>query len=411
MTTALIHRVPLFASLPHDAVHNLEATLSQVELPAGELVFREGEPGDCFYILLEGEVEIIKAHGLEGARRLAIRGSGEFIGEMGLLVKDGLRTATVISRTPVNLLRVTQEDFNRLLQQWPDLAREMLRELSFRLRETDNILIRDLQEKNRELAKAYEELKAAQAQIIQKEMLERELQMARKIQRSILPRTLPRPADYDFGAHMEPARAVGGDFFDIISLNQDNYAVVIGDISDKGVPAAIFMALTRSLLRAKASRAVSPRKVLQRVNRLLLEMNEEGMFATVIYGVLHRERKEFTYARAGHEPPLLFTAKGERITPPVSKGQPLGLFSNPLIDEQSLAIPPAGMLLLYTDGAVDAVDPAGNFFGLEKLIQTVRANLHSSAQDLCDRVLDEVHHHQRETAQADDITLVGIRSE
>jgi phosphoserine phosphatase RsbU/P len=411
MTTALIHRVPLFASLPHDAVHNLEATLSQVELPAGELVFREGEPGDCFYILLEGEVEIIKAHGLEGARRLAIRGSGEFIGEMGLLVKDGLRTATVISRTPVNLLRVTQEDFNRLLQQWPDLAREMLRELSFRLRETDNILIRDLQEKNRELAKAYEELKAAQAQIIQKEMLERELQMARKIQRSILPRTLPRPADFDFGAHMEPARAVGGDFFDIISLNQDNYAVVIGDISDKGVPAAIFMALTRSLLRAKASRAVSPRKVLQRVNRLLLEMNEEGMFATVIYGVLHRERKEFTYARAGHEPPLLFTAEGERITPPVSKGQPLGLFSNPLIDEQSLAIPPAGMLLLYTDGAVDAVDPAGNFFGLEKLIQTVRANLHSSAQDLCDRVLDEVHHHQSETAQADDITLVGIRSE
>ena len=411
MTISLTHRVPLFASLSHDAVHNLEETLSQVELPSGTLVFREGEPGECFYILLEGQVEIVKAHGLEGARRLAIRGPGEFIGEMGLLVKDGLRTATVISLTPVQLLKITQADFDRLLQQWPDLAREMLRELSFRLRETDNILIRDLQEKNRELAKAYEDLKAAQAQIIQKEMLERELQMARKIQKSILPRTLPRPTGIDFGARMEPARAVGGDFFDIIPLNRDNYGIVIGDISDKGVPAAIFMALTRSLLRAKASSAVSPRKVLQRVNRLLLEMNEEGMFATVIYGVLNRERKEFIYARAGHEPPLLFTADGERILPPFSPGQPLGLFANPLIDEQTLPVPPAGMLLLYTDGAVDAVDPDGNFFGLENLVKTILTNLDHSAQSLCDQVLNEIQNHQGDNSQADDITLVGIHSE
>jgi serine phosphatase RsbU (regulator of sigma subunit) len=410
MSEPVIHRVPLFASLTRDAIHDLERTLSQVELPAGTQVFREGEPGECFYILLEGEVEIVKAHGLEGARRLAVRGPGEFVGEMGLLVKDGLRTATVISLTPVHLLKITQADFNRLLQQWPDLAREMLAELSFRLRETDNLLIRDLQEKNRELAKAYEELKAAQAQIIQKEMLERELEMARRIQKSILPRTLPRPAGFDFGAHMEPARAVGGDFFDIITLDAENFAVVIGDISDKGVPAAIFMALTRSLLRAMASRSVSPRKVLQRVNRLLLEMNEEGMFATVVYGVLNLERKEFAYARAGHEPPLLFTDAGERIVPPISMGQPLGIFSNPTIDEQTLAIPRAGTLLLYTDGAVDAVDDYGNFFGLEKLIQTVKSNLDHSAQDLCDRVLGEVRQHQKETAQADDITLVGIRS-
>jgi serine phosphatase RsbU (regulator of sigma subunit) len=411
MTIRLSDRIALFASLPNDLLNHLDETLTQVELPANTLLFREGEPGDCFYIVLAGQVEIIKAWGTEQARTLAIRSAGDFIGEMGLLVRDGLRTASVITRSDAQLLKITQTDFDLLLQRDPALARAMLRELSIRLRETDNILIRDLQEKNRQLAQAYEELKVAQAQIIEKETLERELQMARKIQESILPRTLPRSPDFDFGARMEPARAVGGDFFDIIPLDRDVYGIVIGDISDKGVPAAIFMALTRSLLRAKATRAVAPRKVLLRVNRLLLEMNEAGMFATVLYGVLDCSRYEFAYARAGHEPPLLFLPDGERLISPLSPGQPLGLFPDPEIDEQRLHIPSGSTLLLYTDGATDAANGQGDLFGLERLVESVRANLETPAQALCDHLLAILIEHQGAGSQTDDITLVGVRAD
>jgi serine phosphatase RsbU (regulator of sigma subunit) len=278
------------------------------------------------------------------------------------------------------------------------------------LNETNNDVIRDLLEKNRELAVAYQELKAAQAQIIQKEMLERELQMARKIQESILPRTLPRPQTYDFGARMVPARAVGGDFFDIIPFDRNMYGLVVGDVSDKGVPAAIFMGLTRSLLRAKASRSASPSKVLQRVNELLLEMNEEGMFVTVLYGVLDCLENSFTYARAGHESPLVFAKDGEQLPMACGKGQPLGIFSRPALDEQSMHFPPGGVLLMYTDGAVDVVDRKTNLFGMDNLLEVIRANLGCAAQEICDHILSALNEYAGETPQADDITLVAAHS-
>jgi serine phosphatase RsbU (regulator of sigma subunit) len=410
MSANPIHNIPLFASLPQKVLNELEKTLGQVELPAGVVLFSEGDPSDSFYIILEGEIAVTKALGAEEERLLATRGAGEYIGEMGLLVKEGQRTASVKTLSPAHFIKITHEDFDRLLQRWPMLGREMLRELSLRLNETNNDVIRDLLEKNRELAAAYEELKAAQAQIIQKEMLERELQMARKIQESILPHTLPRPQAYDFGARMVPARAVGGDFFDIIPFDRNMYGVVIGDVSDKGVPAAIFMGLTRSLLRAKASRSASPSKVLQRVNELLLEMNEEGMFVTVLYGVLDCLENSFTYARAGHESPLVFAKDGEQLPLACGQGQPLGIFSRPELDEQSLLFPPGGVLLMYTDGAVDLVDSKTNLFGMENLLEVIRANLGCTAQEICDHVLLALNGYAGETPQADDITLVAAYS-
>ena len=411
MSISPIHRVPLFTSLPHDVLHELDKTLRQIEMPAGSILFSEGEPGDSFYIILDGQVAVTKALGAEDERLLATRGPGDFVGEMGLLIQDGLRTASVRTLSPLHLIKITHEDFDLLLQRWPLLGREMLRELSLRLSETNNAVIRDLQEKNQELAIAYQELKSAQAQIIQKEMLERELQVARKIQESILPRTLPQPHTYDFGARMVPARAVGGDFFDIIQFDRDTYGVVIGDVSDKGVPAAIFMGLTRSLLRAKASRAASPTMVLQRVNQLLLEMNEEGMFVTVLYGVLDCLQNRFTYARAGHEPPLVFAKGGKQLHLELGSGQPLGLFPHPLLDEQSLPFPPGGVLLMYTDGAADAVDDQNNFFGMNQLLEVVHDNLDCDGQEICNRILLALNQHAGITPQADDITLVAVHSQ
>ncbi len=232
--TALIRQVPLFASVRGTETQFLAEVLREVEIAAGSLLFREGEPGSSFDIIVDGQVEIIKALGTAEERLLAVRGPGDFFGEMSLLDPDGRRTASVRARTDLRLLTMARPDFDTLLQHRPALAYEMVRVLSLRLRESDNATIADLRAKNRELAQAYADLKAAQAQIVEKEKLEQELRTAHWIQQSILPREFPRLDGFDFGARMEPARAVGGDLFDFIPLGRDRVGVVIGDVSDKG---------------------------------------------------------------------------------------------------------------------------------------------------------------------------------
>jgi sigma-B regulation protein RsbU (phosphoserine phosphatase) len=408
---ALIRKVPLFASLRGTETEFLAEILRGVEIPAGTLLFRESEPGASFNILVDGQVEVIKALGTPDERLLAVRGPGDFFGEMSLLDPDGLRTASVRARTSVRLLEMARADFDAVLQHRPALAFEIMRVLSLRLRESDNATIADLRAKNRELAQAYADLKAAQVQIIEKEKLEQDLRTAHWIQQSILPRELPRLAGFDFGARMEPARAVGGDLFDLIALGRGRVGVVIGDVSDKGVPAAIFMALTLSLLRAEATGARSPKRVLTRVNSLLVDMNEAGMFVTLLYGVLDRERGDFCYARAGHELPLLFNPDGMVAPAPHSQGAPLGIFDDVMLDEQTIPLPSGSAILLYTDGATDITGPEGELFGLDRLQVLAQAALGGgTAQAFCDEIWHGLTVYQGSSSQDDDVALVAIRA-
>ncbi len=189
------------------------------EVPPGTILFQEGDVGDNFYIIIQGQVEVVKALGSHEERLIALRGPSEFIGELSLINRDGLRTAGVRARGPTQLWEMTHADFDALLERQPKLAFEIVTVLGERLTSAHNASIRDLLEKNRQLQHAYDELKDAQAQIIVKERLERELQLAYEIQMSILPQTLPQLAGYDFGSCIVPARAVGGDFFDLLALN------------------------------------------------------------------------------------------------------------------------------------------------------------------------------------------------
>ena len=271
-------------------------------------------------------------------------------------------------------------------------------------------LIRDLQEKNQMLTLAYEELKARHLVGNDKQSLDHELQVARRIQQGILPRKLPSVAGYDFGVRMALARIVGGDFFDFIPLGQNELGIAIGDVSDKGIPASIFMAVTRALLRAEAHPGIQPHQVLQRVNFHLMDMNEEGLFVTVLYGVLNIAQHTFTYARAGHEIPLLFDIECHATCVERGTGQALGIFPHPEFDEQQIIISPGSLVLLNTDGVPDAIDARGVAFGLERLEEAVRESMEISAQAVCDGVIEAVTTFQGSTPQFDDITLVGIRS-
>jgi serine phosphatase RsbU (regulator of sigma subunit) len=287
----------------------------------------------------------------------------------------------------------------------------MLQVQSTRLREAHEVALRDLQEKHRQLAQAFTDLQAAQAQIVEQETLLRELQLAREIQQSMLPPTLAQIEGFEIGACMVPARSVGGDFFDLIPFGPDCLGVAIGDVSGKGVPAALFMALASNLLRAEVIRGVPPEEALLALNRHLLARNAKGMFVTLLFGVLRRGSREFRYVRAGHEFPLGWDAGGTRLDLRRGRGLPLGIFPDPVLDAQTVTLPPGGALLLYTDGAVETVDAQGNLFGHDRLYEIARADTGCAAQELCDRLVQAIGDFHGAAPQFDDITLVVVRAQ
>jgi sigma-B regulation protein RsbU (phosphoserine phosphatase) len=170
------------------------------------------------------------------------------------------------------------------------------------------------------------------------------------------------------------------------------------------------MALTVTLLRAEACRTCSPGDVLSSVNQQLIRFNDEGMFVTILYGVLDILTGEFIYVRAGHEQPVLYTDRGRLIEVSLEPGQPLGLFSAPILSEQMIHIQQGITLLLYTDGVTESVNAEDEMFGTEHLRAVVGKYNHQSAQTICERVLEGVNLHRGEASQSDDVTLLCVRT-
>jgi serine phosphatase RsbU (regulator of sigma subunit) len=349
----VLRKVPLFAPLSSHELGALISSFTRIEVKTGEILFYEGEPGDTFFVVEQGKIEIIKSIGAPGERKVAERGVSEFFGEMSLFNMEHQRTASVRATVDTVLLTLNKSDFNKLLHRHPQLAYEMVRVLSKRLNESHNHSINDLLKLNQELVQANAELVAAQIQLVEKERLERELQVGQEIQKSILPQSLPLIPGVNLGALMKPARMVGGDFYDVVRLNKNKAALVIGDVTDKGIPAAIFMAQTFALIHAAINPRISPRTTLLKVNQSMLEMNADGLFATVLFGILDLNTHEFNYARAGHEPPVIVLPGENARDVQYQTGQPLGILDNPVIDEQQVFLPSGSMMLLYTDGLTD----------------------------------------------------------
>ncbi len=409
MNAHLLARVPIFNHLPDTELELLARTLQTREVAPETIVFREGEPGEYLYVVIYGQLDIIKSLGTPDERLLASRGPGEFVGELGLVNPDGLRTATVRSRGTTSFWQMRQADFHDLISRHPQTAFEMVKVLSGRLTVAHDQTIQDLHEKNEQLQQAFDELKAAQEELVEKERLERELQVAFEIQMSILPQSLPRLAGFNFGAKISPARFVGGDFYDVFLIDENKVGVVIGDVADKGVPSAIFMAQTHALMYAEARRGRSPGEVLREVNRDLARMNATGLFVTIIYGVLDGESGRFEYARAGHELPLLRCLGNQAKLVEWSQGQPVGLFDQPVFDEQQIRLKPGATLLLYTDGITDCRNAKGEFFGVDRLCLSMAGPRAGDAQHACDEIWKSLHKHLGQSAQDDDVTLLAVQ--
>ena len=410
MRDVLLKQIPLFQSLPDQEVAFLAENLRVATFDTNTFLFREGDQGDHFYVILAGEVEVLKALADGDHYLIGVRGPGEYVGEMSLLNPAGLRTASLRARTAVETFEITRADFDALLSRQPNLAYPMIHVFSQRLTLSNDTTINALRRKNEQLSQAYAELQAAQAQMIEKVRLERELDLARDIQQSMLPTTLPHLAGFEFGAIMKPARQVGGDFYDFVPIDDQHIGIAIADVSGKGVSAAMFMALSRSLLRAEASRSLSPQTVLQNVNRHLLDMNAANMFVTILYGVLDQVTRQFLYVRAGHELPLLIEADGRLSPVPRSQGQPVGLFDAPLLEEQTLTLTPGRTMLIYTDGVTDQLNQEEIFWGASHLQRALQTHQHKPAQLICEQLFNEIYNFGGLSEQSDDITLVVVRA-
>jgi serine phosphatase RsbU (regulator of sigma subunit) len=240
-------------------------------------------------------------------------------------------------------------------------------------------------------------------------LLEDEMLLARQTQRSILPRRMPRREGYDFGSLILPARAVGGDFFDLFYLDKNRLSLVIGDVSDKGLPAALMMALTFSLLRLEAERSDQPQQILRNANRHLIKMNEAGMFVTLLYGILDCRTGAFRYARAGHLPPLLIDQDGEALEVQMDEGQPLGILDEVKLDMQEVVLPPGGLALFFSDGLSEAADAQGFQFGLLRIQQVLAASRQESAKTICARLWEAVNTHSGEQPHQDDFVSVVVK--
>ena len=247
----------------------------------------------------------------------------------------------------------------------------------------------------------------------EKKRLDHDLEIARDIQRILLPAEAPAINGFQISGINVPARQVSGDYFDYIRVDDERLGIAIADVSGKGIPASLIMAICRSVLRAEAARNPSPADVLRKVNRQLYPDIKEDMFISMAYLILDHERNGITLARGGHDAPLLYKQQSQSVTPVKSPGMVLGIDSGNVFDRitNDFAVPLErdDCLILYTDGVTEALNTEGDEFGLERTTESVRASASNGAQAIVRRVIDDVRNFAGSQPQNDDITLIAIR--
>lgn len=253
-----------------------------------------------------------------------------------------------------------------------------------------------------ENARLYEEEKALFS-------LQEEMRMARDIQLSLLPDHEPKVHGFEISATNLPAKLVGGDYYDFLQLSQDKLGFCVGDITGKGMPAAMLMANLQATFRSQAMIFEDCCKCLKGTNKQLYHSTESSKFATFFYGILNLESGTLDYANGGHDAPLLFRYKNSDPEFLNSTGLLLGVMEEADYTMNSISFRLNDILLLFTDGITEAMNREQEEFGLDRLIEVMKANRHETADQIKVSILDAIEEHANRTSQSDDITLMVIK--
>ena len=272
----------------------------------------------------------------------------------------------------------------------------------------------NLEDLERTIEKAAEQIafiKRAQQEHSQLESIQNDLHVAQEIQQTILPKKFPPYPElksFDLYAYMSAAKYVGGDFYDFFRIDQDRLGFVIADVSGKGIPAAIFMAISRTVIRAIALTENSASMCMQRSNTILCQESVNDMFVTVFYGILNIHTGVITYSNAGHNPPIVLKRDGTVTLVPLTGDLILGAVGEAQYHEKELKLMPGDNLFLYTDGVTEAMNSKNELYGEKRLLENCKKLTGKSPKDVVEKITETVGEFVVGAVQSDDITLLSI---
>ncbi len=336
--------------------------------------------GSAMYIVIEGELEV-SLHG-NILDRLT---SGDLFGEMSI-VSDRPRSGSVTTIFECTLIPIAKPQFMILLAESAEFAIEVMGVMAQRLQHWME-----------------EEVK--------RQRLEEEIAIGQRIQLSLLPAEMPEIPGWQFAAFYRAARQVGGDFYDFIKTpgNPTRQDIVIGDVSGKGVPAALFMAVARTMIRAAANNGRNPAALLTHTNNLIKHDNRSPLFLSTLYASLDTVSGQLTFASAGHESPLLIRYDSEQIKELTIRGLVLGAFTSVSYIEKKVMLNPGDAVVFYTDGVTEARDTEGRFYGDRRLGEALSKSNNLTADNIVERIVASVAAFTNGAPQADDLTILVIK--
>jgi sigma-B regulation protein RsbU (phosphoserine phosphatase) len=323
-----------------------------------------------------------------------LSGLAGFFERIGPPVHDG---GHVRLRAVARLRAVIGESADRLAA---------LREIVQR-KSRDELLV-DIRGKNAELQESLDNLRRTRSA---KERMESELNIGREIQMSMLPLefpAFPSRADFDVYAALYPAREVGGDFYDLFLIDENHLCVCVGDVSGKGVPAALFMAVTKTLIKSRAANDLSPASILSHVNTELSQRNESCMFVTVFLAILDLRTGSVAYSNAGHNPPYLKRANGDLIRVDQRHGPIIGAAEGLAYRQDQVTLHAGDLIFTYTDGVTEAMNAGQELYSEERLRELLAGQSFSSVEESVKVGVDDVWAFQGDAEQADDVTVLSV---
>jgi phosphoserine phosphatase RsbU/P len=360
---------------------------------------------------------------------LARVSAGALIGEIGVFAELP-RTATVRAEVAARVLRLGRADLLRASDKDPELSRSIIGRLGGQIANFNHALglytnavsalerddfdlsiLDQLRKPIPELLDFAQSFRRMAEQIVRQRRQQAEMASAAEIQRAMLPNALPTnliDGRFDIHAKIKPAREVGGDFYDIIALDENRIAVTIGDVCGKGIPAALFMAVTQTVMRVVLRSGETLGAEIAAANERLVAGNEQMMFATMFCGVLDVRSGVLTYCNCGHNPPLLVRGGNGPFERLPTGGPPLGIMDSLVCVPESITLTPGDCLFLYTDGVTEAEDPEAAQFGMERLENAISQVTERSARGLVENVMKRVAEFANGAPQSDDITCAAL---